>query len=405
MDIKPIFLGLKQNKFMAILMIIQIAFTMGVLSSSILVATTTLQEWNVPSGIPHEDIVRISPEFFDDTQNIGQALVNDITRVKTLPTVVNVAPSNAVPFTAENMIDVFLKTTEDAQGYKTVVVESDEQIFDVLQLSLIEGRFFTANDVIKGAYEETTEVASQVVISQEMARVLFGEQSAIGKTIWLSKNADPVNVIGVYSNFMTGERLNGRGKSYQSIIRPQVKWSISQQPHYLIRMETGTAVAGLEDIVEVFYRERGRYINVSELLKRTQKRMYDGRGSRALTFLVLSLVLLIITGLGITGLTAFQVTQKRKQIGTRRALGAKKSDIMRYFLTENSMLTFIGLIIGVALTLSITFELSEQAGQNFFNLTVLVMTGLLLWLVNMLAVWFPARRAANIAPAIVTRGA
>lgn len=405
MDIKPIFLGLKQNKFMAILMIIQIAFTMGVLSSSILVATTTLQEWNVPSGIPHEDIVRISPEFFDDTQNIGQALVNDITRVKTLPTVVNVAPSNAVPFTAENMIDVFLETTEDAQGYKTVVVESDEQIFDVLQLSLIEGRFFTANDVIKGAYEETTEVASQVVISQEMARVLFGEQSAIGKTIWLSKNADPVNVIGVYSNFMTGERLNGRGKSYQSIIRPQVKWSISQQPHYLIRMETGTAVAGLEDIVEVFYRERGRYINVSELLKRTQKRMYDGRGSRALTFLVLSLVLLIITGLGITGLTAFQVTQKRKQIGTRRALGAKKSDIMRYFLTENSMLTFIGLIIGVALTLSITFELSEQAGQNFFNLTVLVMTGLLLWLVNMLAVWFPARRAANIAPAIVTRGA
>lgn len=405
MDIKPIFLGLKQNKFMAILMIIQIAFTMGVLSSSILVATTTLQEWNVPSGIPHEDIVRISPEFFDDTQNIGQALVNDITRVKTLPTVVNVAPSNAVPFTAENMIDVFLETTEDAQGYKTVVVESDEQIFDVLQLSLIEGRFFTANDVIKGAYEETTEVASQVVISQEMARVLFGEQSAIGKTIWLSKNADPVNVIGVYSNFMTGERLNGRGKSYQSIIRPQVKWSIAQQPHYLIRMETGTAVAGLEDIVEVFYRERGRYINVSELLKRTQKRMYDGRGSRALTFLVLSLVLLIITGLGITGLTAFQVTQKRKQIGTRRALGAKKSDIMRYFLTENSMLTFIGLIIGVALTLSITFELSEQAGQNFFNLTVLVMTGLLLWLVNMLAVWFPARRAANIAPAIVTRGA
>lgn len=405
MDIKPIFLGLKQNKFMAILMIIQIAFTMGVLSSSILVATTTLQEWNVPSGIPHEDIVRISPEFFDDTQNIGQALVNDITRVKTLPTVVNVAPSNAVPFTAENMIDVFLETTEDAQGYKTVVVESDEQIFDVLQLSLIEGRFFTANDVIKGAYEETTEVASQVVISQEMARVLFGEQSAIGKTIWLSKNADPVNVIGVYSNFMTGERLNGRGKSYQSIIRPQVKWSISQQPHYLIRMETGTAVAGLEDIVEVFYRERGRYINVSELLKRTQKRMYDGRGSRALTFLVLSLVLLIITGLGITGLTAFQVTQKRKQIGTRRALGAKKSDIMRYFLTENSMLTFIGLIIGVALTLSITFELSEQAGQNFFNLTVLVMTGLLLWLVNMLAVWFPARRAANIAPAIVTRSA
>ena len=405
MDIKPIFLGLKQNKFMAMLMIIQIAFTMGVLSSSVLVATTTLQEWNVPSGIPHEDIVRISPEFFDDSQDVGQAMFNDLKRVKDIPAVINAAPSNAVPFTAENMIDVYLATEEDAQGYKTVVFESDEQIFDVLQLSLVDGRLITASDVVKGEISVTPQNASEVMISDDMAKVLFGDDSAIGKTIWLAKNADPVKVIGIYSNFMTGERLNGRGKSYQSIIRPQVKWSQTQQPHYLMRVEEGTAVALLEDIIDVFYQERGRYINSSELLKRTQKRMYDGRGSRALTFLVLSVVLLIITGLGITGLTAFQVTQKRKQIGTRRALGAKKSDIIRYFLTENSILTLIGLVIGVAVTLSITFELSEQAGQNFFNLSVLFMTALLLWIVNILAVWFPAKRAANIAPAIVTRSA
>ena len=337
MDIKPIFLGLKQNKFMAMLMIIQIAFTMGVLSSSVLVATTTLQEWNEPSGIPHEDIVRISPEFFDDSQDVGQAMFNDLKRVKDIPAVINAAPSNAVPFTAENMIDVYLATEEDAQGYKTVVFESDEQIFDVLQLSLVDGRLITASDVVKGEISVTPQNASEVMISEDMAKVLFGDDSAIGKTIWLAKNADPVKVIGIYSNFMTGERLNGRGKSYHSIIRPQVKWSYNQQPHYLMRVEQGTAVALLEDIIDVFYQERGRYINSSELLKRTQKRMYDGRGSRALTFLVLSVVLLIITGLGITGLTAFQVTQKRKQIGTRRALGAKKSDIMRYFLTENSV--------------------------------------------------------------------
>ena len=78
---------------------------------------------------------------------------------------------------------------------------------------------------------------------------------------------------------------------------------------------------------------------------------------------------------------------------------------MRYFLTENSILTLIGLVIGVAVTLSITFELSEQAGQNFFNLSVLLMTALLLWVVDILAVWFPAKRAANIAHAIVTRSA
>ncbi|MCJ8318026.1 MAG: ABC transporter permease [Colwellia sp.] len=403
MDIKPIFLSLKQNKFMTILMIVQIAFTMGVLSSSVLVATDTLREWGMDSGIPHEDIIRISPEFFDENQDIGQALVKDIERVKQMANVINVAPSNAVPFTAENMINVYLTAEEDAQEYKTVVFHSDENIFDVLQLSLIDGRMLTASDVIRGEEGTTPENASQVMISQAMATALFGEQAAVGQTIWLAKSSDPVQVVGTYSNFMTGERLNGRGKSYQSIIRPQVKWSQARQPNYLIRVEQGKATAMLEDIIDVFYLERGRYINSSELLKRTQKRMYDGRGSRALTMLVISVILLIITGLGMTGLTAFQVTQKSKQIGTRRALGAKKSDIMRYFLTENSIITIIGLLIGVLVTLTITFELSEQASQNFMNLSVLLLTGLVMWLVNILAVWFPAKRAANIDPAIVTR--
>jgi putative ABC transport system permease protein len=405
MDIKPIFLSLKQNKFMTILMVIQIAFTMGVLSSSVLVATETLREWGMPSGIPHEDIIRISPEFFDETQDIAQALVKDIERVKSMPNVINIAPSNAVPFTAENMINVYLTAEEDAQEYKTVVFHSDENIFDVLQLSLIDGRLLTASDVIRGANDTTLENASQVMISQDMATALFGDQSAIGQTIWLAKNSNPVRVVGTYSNFMVGERLNARGKSYQSIMRPQVKWGQSHQPNYLIRVESGKGTAMMEDIIDVFYQERGRYINSSELLKRTQKRMYDGRGSRALTMLVISLTLLIITGLGMTGLTAFQVTQKSKQIGTRRALGAKKSDIMRYFLTENSIITLMGLLIGILVTLMITFELSEQASQNFMNVSVLLLTGLVMWIVNILAVWFPAKRAANIAPAIVTRSA
>jgi len=405
MEIKPIFLSFKQNKFMTILLVIQIAFTMGVLSSSVLVATQTLSEWNMPSGIPHEDIIRISPEFFDETQDVGQALANDLARVRNVPQVVSVAPSNAVPFTAENMINVYLKAEEDAQEYKTVVIESDENIIDTLQLSLIDGRFITASDVIKGVAGLTPQNAAEVMISEAMAKVLFADSSAIGQTIWLSKSSDPVKVIGVYSNFMTGERLNGRGKSYQSIIRPQVKWSQSQQPHYLMRVESGTGTALLEDIVDIFYQERGRYINSSELLKRTQKRMYDGRGSRALTMLVISVVLLIITALGMTGLTAFQVTQKRKQIGTRRALGAKKSDIMRYFLTENSIITLIALSIGMLVTLTITFELSSQAAENFLNISTMLLTALTMWVVNIVAVWFPAKRAANIAPAIVTRNA
>ncbi|GLX78350.1 ABC transporter permease [Thalassotalea insulae] len=405
MDIKPILLSLKHNKFMAFLVIIQVAFTMGVLTSSILIAATTLRAWNMPSGIPHNDVIRISPQFYEVNKNIEQAIIRDIERVQQMPGVVNIAPSNAVPFTAENVIKVFTSAEKEAQPYRTVVFESDENLFDVLSLQLIEGRWLTAADVIKGEQANLTERAPVVMVSEDMAKALFGDSSAIGQTIWLEAQGDPVQIVGIYNNFMTGERLNGNGLSYHSIIRPQVTWSSSEQPHYLIRMEQGMASASLEDILAIFYQERGRYINSSELLKRTQKRMYDGRGSRALTFLVISAVLVIITALGITGLTAFQITQKRKQIGARRALGAKKSDIMRYFLTENSILTLTGLLIGLALTLSITFEVSERMEENVFNVGIFAVTALALWLINLLAVWFPAKRAANVAPAIVTRSA
>ena len=405
MNLKPIFLSLKRNKFMTLILIIQIAFTMGVLSSSVLVATTTLSEWNLPSGIPHEDIIRVSPEFYEENRDVGQAIIDDVERVKQFPSVVSVTQSNAVPFTAESVVNVYLETGEDAQGYQTVIIDADESIATVLNLSLIEGRWITENDVIRGDADEVTENASIVMLSQDMANALFPDTSAVGQTIWLNNQGEPVKIIGVYSNFMTGERLNGRGNSYHSFIRPQVKWREGMEPHYLIRMEAGTAETQLEDIVTLFYKERGRYINFPELLKRTQKRMYDGRGSRALTFLVISAVLLLITAIGITGLTAFQVNQRKKQIGTRRALGAKKSDIIKYFLTENCIITLFGLLIGMILTFSLTFELSEQSGQNFLNLSVLAGTAALIWVINTVAVWFPAKRAANVAPAIVTRTA
>lgn len=405
MDIKPILLSLKHNKFMAILMVIQIALTMGVLSSSVLVATATLSEWNMPSGIPHEDIVRISPEFYDETQDVGQAMVRDIERVEQMSQVVAITTSSQVPFTSERLTNVYVSADKEAKRHQTAIFDSDKALFNVLDLKLVEGRWLDDSDLVKGPAETTPESASVVMVSQDMATELFGENSAVGETVWLSQGGNPVQIVGVYSNFMTGERLNGQGRSYQSMIRPQIKWAANSQPHYLMRVAGGQAATLMPDLLALFYKERGRYVNTTELLKRTQKRMYDGRGSRALTFLVISAVLLLITALGITGLTAFQITQKKKQIGTRRALGAKKRDIIRYFLTENAIITWLGLTLGIIVTLIISFDLSQSMNENLLSFSVLGATGLLIWFINALAVWFPARQAANIAPAIVTRSA
>ena len=133
--------------------------------------------------------------------------------------------------------------------------------------------------------------------------------------------------------------------------------------------------------------------------------MYDGRGSNAATFLAVSLILVLITGFGTAGLVSFLVNQRKKQIGIRRALGATRLDITRYFLLENSILTWTGLILGGVLTLVITYVLTDNAGENILQTKYLLIVAFALWMVNLTSVYLPARRAAKIDPAIVTRSA
>ena len=68
-------------------------------------------------------------------------MVRDIERVKQMPHVISVSPSNAVPFAAESIIGVYKTAEEEAQRFSSVVFESDQTIFDTLSLNLIDGRW------------------------------------------------------------------------------------------------------------------------------------------------------------------------------------------------------------------------------------------------------------------------
>lgn len=403
MEFRPILLSLKQNKIMAFLTILQIALTMTVLSVSVLKANTTLAEWNLPSGIPHEQLIRVEAELYDDTLDVGAAMARDLQRLQQHPQVLGVTRSNDSPFMAEDIVSIYLETGDEAEPFETVIIDADANFTRTLQLELRDGRFFNEGDEIV-AHVESGLQASGVMISEDMAKALFSDQSAVGKTLYLSREGEPVQIVGVYSNFMVGERLNGRGHSYWSVLRPQVIYDINREPQYLIRVAAQDVDTMIEELVSVFYQEQGRYVVASESMKRAQKRMYDGRGSRALTELILGVVLMLITAAGIAGLTSFQVNQRRQQIGTRRALGARKSDILRYFLMENAMVTWIGLIIGIIATFYLMFEISVRDDENYLNFGIIVLMAFWMWLVSAVSTWIPAHKATLISPSVVTRG-
>ncbi len=405
MEFGPILKTLRQRKAFTALIVIQIAITLTALTISVIVTMATLKEWNLPSGLDQENIVAVYPQIFNDKLVLEDVIAHDLETLKAIPGVLQVTTAINIPFSAQNVQDIYQQLGEDAQSYQTNFFDFDEQALDILGVKLLEGRNFTSNDVIRHNPEDSERRPAVVLISETMAEAIFEGKGAVGQSLYLEKDGYPVEIIGVYTGFMNGERLNYQGMSYRSVIRPLIEYRKGIDPNYLIRVEPGKTEAFLETIRVALYETQGRFIQGVEFLTRTQKRMYDGRGSRSLVQLVISFILLIITSLGTSGLISFLVAQQKKQIGTRRALGAKKWHIMRYYLLENSIVTWMGIAIGMLLSISMLILLADESGLELVDLTWLFIMAFFIWIVSLVSALYPSKRATEVPPAIVTRGA
>jgi putative ABC transport system permease protein len=113
--------------------------------------------------------------------------------------------------------------------------------------------------------------------------------------------------------------------------------------------------------------------------------------------------LLVVTALGIVGLASFWVQQRTATIGIRRALGATRGQILRYFQTENFLLTTAGIALGLAGALAINLVVMAHYELPRLPWIYLSIGAIVLWLLGQLAVLGPALRAAALPPAAVMR--
>jgi putative ABC transport system permease protein len=122
--------------------------------------------------------------------------------------------------------------------------------------------------------------------------------------------------------------------------------------------------------------------------------------------IILSVVITLLIGLTalvIVGLSSFNVTQRTKQIGTRRALGARRIDIIRQFMLENWLVTTAGALMGVILTGVVAYWMETSFSLERLDWRFVPAGIVVLWILSSLAVFEPARRAASVPPAVATR--
>jgi putative ABC transport system permease protein len=114
-------------------------------------------------------------------------------------------------------------------------------------------------------------------------------------------------------------------------------------------------------------------------------------------------VLLLVTAFGTVGLTSYWVAQRRRQIGIRRALGATRATVVRYFQTENLLIGVCGAAAGIVLAIAVNLWMVDTFEAPQLHIGYIIVGAVLVVLLGQLAVLWPALRAASIPPATATR--
>ena len=144
----------------------------------------------------------------------------------------------------------------------------------------------------------------------------------------------------------------------------------------------------------------------------TRVKMFEDYISRSLArprfnALLLSLfagVALLLTAIGIYGVMAYSVAQRRQEIGIRMALGAQKGDVLRLVVGGGMRLTALGVLIGVSGAFALTRLLGNMLyGVGSFDPITFGGVATLLAAIALLACWLPAQRAAGVSPLVALR--
>jgi putative ABC transport system permease protein len=401
MELGPIWRSMLRNKGGFILIAVQIAVTMTIMVNAIAIIQEQSTDMARPSGLDEANIFALASVIFVEDVDKKLLIDEDLELLRQLPGVVSATSSNSFPLRQGGWSEgLNLEPGEGKMDTSSAIYFSDEQTVETFGLNLVDGENFAANQV-SWVNRETNDWPPVVIVTQALAEELYPDEtgSYLGKTFYMDDD-NPVNIVGVV------ERLQAPWPSWsgleRSMLVPQRR--DSEFVRYIIRTEPGyrdELMAQVEDLL--VQSNPDRIIRSMRTMDDVRKMAYLGEAAmiKILTFVVA--LLTVITGLGIVGLASFNVSRRTRQIGIRRALGATRTAIVRYFMVENFVVSTVGIVAGGILAVALNMFMVEAFALKPLAWYVVPAAMVVLWIVGQLAVAGPARRASNVTPAIATR--
>lgn len=400
MELRPILSAMLRNKTGAILVGLQIALTLAVVANAVFIIMQRVEKIGRPPGIDSDNLFFVQSYGFGPAYDQRETIRADLDLIRSLPGVVAASSTSGVPLSgggSSTGIDRQPGRQKDAPLAN--YYEVDERGVEAFGITLAAGRNFTQQEIQHNPSAAHSDFVPFVIITKDLAKALFGDEPPLGQTIYDGSDKAAV-VIGVMEN-MLGAWV-GWDKLSQVMLTPRIP--AGPLARYVVRAEPGQRDMLMAEVERKLAESNtNRAISWVRSHEEIKARSYRP-DSRMVAFLSVLVGLMVsVTALGVVGLASFHVNVRRKQIGTRRAVGARRIDIIRYFMVENWLLTTGGVFVGTIIAFAFGHWLSSTFALERLEPMYVVGGILVLWVLGQLAVFIPARRAAAIPPAIATR--
>ncbi|MED5597622.1 ABC transporter permease [Janthinobacterium sp. P210006] len=410
MEIRPILSALMRNKTGAVLVAVQVAISLAILANALYIVNLRQAIAARPTGVAAEnDIFYVKVQSME--KGSPQRQIAEQKRqaaiLRAVPGVLSVAQTTqAVLSRSGSSTNVAAKRGQAAASAGTSMYVTPDSLVTTYGLKLVEGRDFHADEVLEINEDVDQSFPKVVIVTRAAAQKIWpGETSFVGKPLFngTGDNDDEMRVIGVVERLQTQTgQVSAQGE--YSIILPARLTGGRDSLLFAVRAEPGQRDRLMKEAEQAIRTSSSERLLVrTDTLEQHRKTRYLADQGLSWMLIAVSTLLLLVTASGIVGIASLWVSQRRKQIGVRRALGARRIDILRYFLTENFMITSVGVAAGVLLALGLNQLLVSQLEMARLPPGYLLAGALVFWLLGVGAVYGPAWRAASISPATATR--
>ena len=406
MPIGPIFRALMRNKTGTFLLVVQIALTLAVLMNAVALMIRSNELISQDTGVEQTNLVMLRHAAFDaayDQPSYREArLKEDLDVLRRIEGVVSVAAANGAPSvnTWSEIMSV-PGTEERLIEHLASTYHSSDQFLIAIGVALAEGRNFRPEEVSFNENGIKQAASNSVIISKTLGDRLYPDGNALGQQIEVA--GELKTIIGLTESFEATI-------PYFAFFGIPVDAFALYPSHYdstfiqfLVRVEDGRAAELKTTIAsKLLEADSGRELTDIRTLEEARTSMTGLLEYANLVLGAISGLLVLVTGLGIFGLASFSVAKRRKQIGTRRALGASQLGIVLHFLTENMLITLGGIVLGLLLGLGLNFVLTTL---GLTRISAIAVAGCIAFIaiLGALAVLAPALQAARVSPAVATR--